>query len=312
MGKKATSSVGIAFDNFAVHAIRLSAKDTGTAIEYAFEGAEKIPGPFNDRDSLVAALKKVREQLHTSSANRVTTCIGGKQVHVSQISFKRLPPAEMKNALRFELRKRLHFEIAGSSLDYQILNPTANRQEMSEIIVSVVSNTLMAPHLGALSRAGIKPDCVDVLPTAIGNIYWASLPYGEKPVGVHVVVHLGPDATTLVFTGGQETPFFTRTIYLSLADLFESDREEGAAQRKLQLLREEIVRSLSYVEKTGKISQFEDITLSGDYIDKPELTELFTMLGIPVAHSGLSQKVGAPATVGNGPFDIALVCAMRS
>ena len=71
-------------------------------------------------------------------------------------------------------------------------------------------------------------------------------------------------------------------------------------------------RSLSYYEKTYNISNFGDCYLIGEYVDSPDILNIFkvkTKLG--TMHSELATVANTKKGVAKGKFDVAIALGMR-
>jgi Tfp pilus assembly PilM family ATPase len=230
------------------------------------------------------------------------------------MEFRDLPSAEMKNALKFEIRKDVPFEMGNSTLDYQTMSqPGEKKDGKVDVLVTVVANALLSKQLSQLSKAGLRPWVVDVLPLAVINAFWA----GESdPVNVapHVVLHFSPDVCTLVIDGNA-IPLYTRSIYFTGEELYGATGKgvaEPDRERRLSTYCAELRRSLSFYEKTYGISNFGALYLIGDYIYSAELQKIIhEKVGLELAGSTLLQKLGVETNAPLGKFDVAAALAMR-
>jgi Tfp pilus assembly PilM family ATPase len=122
MAKSQETSIGLEYDNAAIHCVRLQKEKTG-GNEYCceVEQVEEICGDFAREDDLVDGLKSIKDTIGIRAGENVVTCVGGKQVYTQQLRFRILPGDEMKSALLYEIRKNLPFEATGSSVEFQYL-----------------------------------------------------------------------------------------------------------------------------------------------------------------------------------------------
>lgn len=315
MATKQSTTIGIEYDNHGIRAAKVGASRIGKDISYEVESLAEIRGSFTKDEELAQGLAQLKEKIPNTGADKVVSCLAGKQVYAAELPFRRLPDDEMKNALRFEIRKNLPFESAGSTLDYQIVGEESKKSENVQVLVTAVANILLHRQTRALEKAGYKPSVVDVIPTAVANAFRAAHDEAELGAGTsHVALHVGPAVCTVVIDG-DGVPFFTRNIYFSAADVL--DPESGIAQRekerRLNVLREEIVRSATYYENTYKTAPQPVVHLVGEYNDSSLLTSLFTEESpLSLAQSPMLEHLGAEVSVPKGKFDVAIGLGMRA
>lgn len=315
MAKPICICIGIDFDALSVRAARVAVFRQGKKVRYHIQDLRESAGDFAKDDALAAALRAMAAQVGVRSHDRIVSCVSGKQVYVSQVLFKALPDAEMKTALRFEVRKSLPFESAGSALDYQVLDrPDPEKKGRSTIMVTVVAKALLDRQIFLLEKAGLKPWIVDVLPMAVANAYWAGRDRDE-PDTAAVIIHFMPDVCNLVIDG-RAVPFYSRSIYLSAEELFGAkarDLAERERQKRLDAFQDELRRSLAYYEKTYGFSNFGPLYVLGDYAANEELLSLITVkTGLSADVSTLPERLGCEAKADPGRFEVALSLALRA
>ncbi len=314
MAKTKTMSIGIEYDNLGIRGAKVTAVKRGKYIHYNIDKLEEVRGSFEKDEELLGGFQKLKKKLSFGSNDRVVTCVAGKQLHAVEMPFRLLAEAEMENALKFEIRKSLPFEATGSTLDYQVIKKADKKDEDSTLLVTTVANILLNKHLATLTKIGIKPHAVDVLPVAVSNVFWREKV--QKTDGnAFVMIHLSPSVCSVVIDGN-DIPFYTRSIYFSSEEIFGNDNEHEVAEkereRRLNAFGEELKRSLSFYEKTYSNSEFSLCYLMGEYIDNPEVFSFFEdKIRLEMKHSELSgiaeTKNGAP----KGKFDVAIGLGMR-
>jgi Tfp pilus assembly PilM family ATPase len=301
-------TVGVEYDHLAIRAARLSTDGRGG---FAVEKLEELRGDFSEDVSLLEGLRKIREKLSTGMKDAVVACLAGKQVYASQMPFRRLGQEEMEQALRLELRKTVHFEVATSTLDFELLSDDdgSNGGE-AQILVALAANSLLNRNLSLLERAGLKPAFIDVLPVAIANALWTwkGNKEGDYPL---VALHVGPQVSTIVIDG-ESSPFFNRNIYFAAEDMFRPDASPGDRDKRIQSLVDEVARSLVFYEKNSQVTGFREVLLLGDYLDGATLTDpLQLKTGLPIRKMDLPKQLGSVRESDPGKFDLAVALALR-
>jgi Tfp pilus assembly PilM family ATPase len=314
---KSDRCLGLEFDHHGVRALRIVKTLQDREIQYQLEGIHAEEGDFSKEEDLVECLRSLKEKLDIMPRERIVNCITGRHVYVAQMPFRKLPAAQLKEALKLELRKVLTFDTSKSILEYQLTtNRAGDSAKHIAVLVSVVSMDLVEKQMRILGKAGIKPTIMDVFPYAVANAFWAGEVEGD-PSAAHVVIHMSPDVYTVVFEG-DEVPFYSRSIYLA-ARPAALKQMPGAPtpkapdrQRQLMAFNEELKRTISYYKTTYQIGNISDLYLVGD----PDQIESFldsdrARIGVPARESTLHKRFGAPPGWQPGKFDVAAALALR-
>jgi Tfp pilus assembly protein PilN len=163
-----------------------------------------------------------------------------------------------------------------------------------------------------MEKAGMKPDVVDVLPTAAANAVRGPKPEGVTAKSTAVIVHVGPEATTLVFDG--RGPFFTRSFFFDAALLSGGDpamESSGEMRERLTAFGQELLRSISYYEKTYRIADMGELWVLGEYVGHPGIRQQIEAIGLHVRYGApLPEGVGRKARP--GVFDLAIGLAAHT
>jgi Tfp pilus assembly PilM family ATPase len=278
------------------------------------DALKEYAGDFGKDAELDAAVRKMAGDLGVGPRDHVVIGLSGKQVHVAELQFKNLADAEMKTALRFEVRKTLPFDIAGATLDYQILDRVdPEKKDRITVMVTVVANALLDRHVRLLDKAGIEPWIVDVLPVAAANAFWA-FRKDPDPAAAHVILHFAPEVCTLVLDGAA-TSFYTRSIYFSAEDMYGAAGASVTAlerTRRLDALGDELRRSLSFYGKTYSSVKFGALCFMGNPVENEELRNTIRdKLGLVPDDQPLLARLESQQNTTPGKFDAALALSMR-
>lgn len=300
-------SVGIEHDHLAIRAARISMDGRGG---FTMDRLEEARGDYQEESALLEGLRQIKSALGTSSRDNVVACISGKQVFATQMEFRQLNPEEMEQALRLEVRKSVHFEVATSALDYLVLDEeTGSGSKPTPVMVGLAANSLLSRELGLLEKAGFRPAVIDVLPVAVANALWASREEKETNFPA-VALHMGPQVSTLVIDGAH-FPFYTRSIYFAAEEIAKVP-EGPDRERRLQSLTEEISRSFVYYDKNMHAAGFQELVLLGDYLDDAAFAACIERsAGIPVRRMDLGKGLGSVRETLPGKFDLAIALALR-
>ncbi len=308
--------VGLEYTPFSLRAARTEYKKTGGDTAILLEDIEELTGDFTKESELVKALKEIKIYMSKAGTPRFNTCISGKQVYAAELEFQKLPPSEMKDALRFEIKKLLPFDISTSTIDYHSSQSLVDKENPKrQIAVTAVSNALLKRHLQILKKADIKPDIVDVLPFAVSNVLWAAK--GDIEEGTAgIVLYLEPKVCTLV-VDGVGCRFFNRSIYFNAKEVLKNNddiKKDGAeTTRKIEAFVAEVVRTISFYRQTYSVSSFENIYVVGEYAEHKELKEILSRkTGLNTEEINLAKMSGAGDGKNTSKFDIAIALSMRT
>jgi Tfp pilus assembly PilM family ATPase len=303
---KSGFSIGIEHDHLGIRGARLALDGRGG---YRVDRVVEEKGDFTKDADLLEGFRSLKSKLEIGQRDSIIGCVSGKQAFATQLAFRRLPHEEMEQALRLELRKTIHFEIATSTLDYQYL-AGEDREGLAQVLVALASNNLLNRETVLLEKAGMKPTAIDILSIAVANavLTWKGAESSFHPV---VALHVGPQVSTIVIDG-EESPFFNRNVYFSAEEALAKNTSPSDRDKRLKDLADEAARSLAFYEKSGFGSGFQELVLLGEFLDAPSLEEqLRKYAGLPVTKMNLSVKLEHSGNIEPGHFDLAIALAMR-
>ncbi|MEJ5377833.1 MAG: pilus assembly protein PilM [bacterium] len=227
-------------------------------------------GDSSERVEAAAALLK------DLKGSPVVTCLGDADTLVRQISFPRMPPRQLAQAMEFEARKHMPYDPGKMLLRHQVLSEDKKNSTFQILLVAVAREALRE-HQALLKRLGLEPHAIEVAPLALAN---ASLLASQQPQETKVVMDMGT-CETLITVHRNEGMFFSRYIPLSLGPQGREDQKIEEAS--LEELLVEIRRSLAYYDNvTGRMG-FSRVMLAGGGAMVPGVGPLLQeKLGLPV------------------------------
>jgi Tfp pilus assembly PilM family ATPase len=300
---------GIEFDALTIRAARLSADGRGG---FAIATLEEVSGNYAEEASLIESLRQLRTRLGVAQRDTVVTCLSGKQVFAAQLDFRRLTGDEMEQALRLELRKMVHFEVATATLDYEILDDEeGSTSGQCRVMMALAANSLVSRQMAILDRAGLRPSAMDVLPLTVANALWAWRGAGgmESPC---VAIHVGTQASTLIIDG-EYCPFFYRSIPFSAEEANAEGQAPAEKAKRLTSLAEEVSRSLAFHEKNSGTAGYKELVLLGEHVEEADFAEAVKRrTGLGTVRMDLASKIGGMRDgIQTGRFDLAVALALR-
>ncbi len=308
------TTVGLEQDSQSIRAVRLSWGQNRQE-DCRIINAAEVRGKFKDESVLIEALKRIKEKMSISLTDKVVTCVSGKQTFAAQIAVRKVPDEEMKSMLKLEIRKIIPFEVSGATVDFHFL-PTdpMRKSDTVPVVVSAVSSILLNKHLRSFEKAGIKPFVVDVLPLAVANSFWA-LRKDKSENEIYVVIHVGPETSTLVIDGDSSS-FFNRSIYFNAYEIFGDQSEQtitpDLAARRMESFADEIIKSISFYEATYQSGKINSIYLLGNYAAHRLCDALCHRTGLNVVTLDTAQRLNQKKQILPGKYELAAALAMRA
>lgn len=310
--------VGIEYNSGSIRAVRVSSTPAKGGNRYELLGTRELLGDFTKRKNCVDALKELSTSLGISHSDSVVGSLSGKQVHVAQLPFKKIPVNEMRNALRYEIRQSLPFDSLGAYIDYQwTVEPQGNTE--GELIAAVVGNKFFDFLVDCFKDSGIHLDILDVLPLALSNTLWLRHLTMDEGIA-QVCLNVSEEACNLV-VDGCGVGFYSRTIPFKFQHYLaerngngngNGNGEDYEKQNALKGFSDELRRSLSYYEKNHGLKGFGRLSLSGRFCENDDLLTLLQKeLGLPFAGIQMKDLLTGQAKTSGLEYEVALTLAMR-
>ncbi len=172
------------------------------------------------RDALAAAGVKVKS---------VVTAVGGRDVIIKKIQIARAKEQDARDLIRWEAEQHVPFDMESVELDFQILDPEGDGQEMSVLLVAA-KRDLIENKIRLLTDADVSPAAVDVDAFALHNAFEVNYPDAMR--GVVCLVNIGHDVTNVnILEDG--VPLLTRDIPVGTRRLREDlQRERGLTNER--------------------------------------------------------------------------------
>ena len=181
------------------------------------EGEVMDPGIVSDaiRGALAAAGVK---------SKAVVTAVGGRDVIIKKIQIERVKEQQARELMRWEAEQHVPFDMESVELDFQILDPDGEGNEMQVLLVAA-KRDLIENKLRLLTDAGLTPGIVDVDAFALHNAFEVNHP--DAMSGIVGLVNIGHEVTNInILDDG--IPILTRDITVGTRRFREDlQRERG-------------------------------------------------------------------------------------
>jgi type IV pilus assembly protein PilM len=246
-------------------------------------GAKKIP-PGGDKEDVNALSETLRTLLREVGlrTKKVRLTVSGSGVHIKRISIPALPRAELKEAIRWEIKNYLPFPVETAEIDFHILNEYVEDNVKKFDLMTVASpKHLVDRTLSIAQAAGLQPTHLDVAPFALWNalLTWASIRKGETVA----LIDFGAEKTGIYLLKDRILQFsreFTPAgadITRAIMEGMGSVGEPGLLYERAEKIKQEIgIPSEAYQEKISNQSP----SLSKiSFLVRPVLEKLVAEIG---------------------------------
>ena len=158
-------------------------------------GIKEIP-PNSDKEDVNTfseILKALVKEVGLTT-KKVNLTVSGPGVQIKRISVPSLPKAELKEAVRWEMKNLLPFPVETAQIDYHILNEyVEDNVKRLDLMVVACPKHLIDRTLSVAERAGLQPIHLDVAAFALWNtlLVWNQLRKEETVA----LIELGAEKT---------------------------------------------------------------------------------------------------------------------
>lgn len=168
---------GVFLTNFSVEELGPEARE---AKSNAFAIAERIKELF------------LNQNIKT---RRVTIGVSGPQVAIRHFALPSMPEHELKEAVKWEVRKFISFPVETAIIDFQILGETIeDGARKLDLMVAAAEAQFIETQLALIKAAGLKPVSIGTVPHAL----WHSMQIiPEAKKGVTALIDIGATKTSI-------------------------------------------------------------------------------------------------------------------
>lgn len=224
------SIVGLDVGSSSVKAIELSGKIGNLSLANLAYG--QLPSDsvvdgqimeMNDVSNVIAGLFSQ----HSIKSERVAAGVSGHSVIIKNILVPQMSESELEESIDWHAEEHIPFDIADVSLDYQVVNSTA---DSLQVLMAACKRERIQNLRQAIQLAGKQPEVVDVDAFALQNCY--ELNYQPNPEEVVALLNIGASTMNINIVCGTQS-VFTRDTSVG-GNLYTT-----ALQKELGLTREQ-------------------------------------------------------------------------
>ena len=200
-------------------------------------GMKEIP-PGTDKedvDKLSQILKALFKEAGLET-KKVRLTVSGSGVQIKRISIPSLPKAELKEAVRWEIKDHLPFPVETAQIDFHILNEyVEDNVKKLDLMVVACPKHLIDRTLSIAERAGLQPTHLDVVPFSLWNtlLAWDQI----KKEETIALIDMGAEKTGIYLFKDRSLQF-SREITPAGADITRAIVEGIGSAEEAQLIYE--------------------------------------------------------------------------
>jgi len=200
-------------------------------------GMKEIP-PGKDKEDVKTASETLRSLVSEVGlkTKKVNLVVSGSGVQIKRISIPSLPRAELKEAVRWEIKNHLPFPVETAEIVFHILNEyVEDNVKRLDLMVVACPKQLIDRTLSIAERAGLQPIHLDVAPFALWDtlLVWNQLKKEETVA----LIDLGAEKTGIyLFKDGILQ--FSREVTPAGADITRAIMEGIGSEGEPELIYE--------------------------------------------------------------------------
>ncbi|MFH1704304.1 MAG: type IV pilus assembly protein PilM [Nitrospirota bacterium] len=188
-------TIGLDIGSHSIKLVGLKMTLKGPVITHA--GIKEIPygEEREDLDFISETVKGLYREIGLQPG-KVSLSVSGSGVFIRQITIPSMPKAELKEAVRWEIKEYLPFPVESAQIDFFILHEFVedNVKKLDVIVVACPKN-LIDRTLSIAEGAGLKPVHLDICPFAIWNTLLISGQLAKEEV--IALIELGDEKTVI-------------------------------------------------------------------------------------------------------------------
>jgi len=279
-------TIGLDIGSHSIKLVGLKMTLKGPVITHA--GIKEIPygEDREDLDFISETVKGLYREIGLQPG-KVSLTVSGSGVFIRQITIPSMPKAELKEAVRWEIKEYLPFPVESAQIDFFILHEfIEDNVKKLDVIVVACPKTLIDRTLSIAEGAGLKPVHLDICPFAIWNAMLISGQLAKEEV--IALIDLGDEKTVIhLFRNGvlqfaREITPAGEDITRAIMEGIVSDKEPRLIYERAEKIKQEMdIFSKTPHEKIGdKSIDFSKIS----FLVRPVIERLTVEIGRSVEY----------------------------
>jgi type IV pilus assembly protein PilM len=254
-----TETIGLDIGSHSIKLVGLEMTSKGPLLTRV--GIKEIPyGGEKEDPAFVSEIVKALLREVGLKPGKVKLTVSGSGVHIRRIMVPSVPKAELKEAIRSEMKSDLPFPIESAQIDFYILDEFIERDSRKlDLIAVACPNYYIDRALSIAEGAGLKPVHLSVSPFAFWNVLLALDQLNKQEVVA--LIDLGAEKTGIyLFNDGILQ--FSREVAPAGMDLtgavmegMNSEEEPALLYERAEKIKHQMgIPSKAFYEKNGNHS----------------------------------------------------------
>ena len=259
-----SETIGLDVGSHSIKLVGLKMTSKGPFLTHL--GIKEIPYGTDKEDvNTVSEILKTLVSEVGLKTKKVNVTVSGSGFNIGRIIVPSMPKAELKEAVRWEVKGRLPFPIETAQIDFHILNDfIEDGAKKLDMIAVACPNDLIDRTLSIVKGAGLQPIHLDVGPFALWNVLLSWNQF--KKEHAIALVDLGAETTGIHFFKDGILQF-TREVTPAGADITRAIMEGIEVEGDPQLLYEQAEKikekmGISSEADQEALRQAQDVNLS--------------------------------------------------
>jgi type IV pilus assembly protein PilM len=277
-----SETIGLDIGSHSIKLVGLKMTSKGPVITHA--GIKEIP--YGEvKEDLTFASEAIRNLYREVGLKpgKVSLTVSGSGVFIRRIAIPSMPRAELKEAIKWEIKGYLSFPVETAEVDFYILHEFVDDSvKRLDVMVVACPKTIIDRTINIAEGAGLKPVHLDIGPFALWNIMLVSGQLTKKEELI-VLVDLGAEKTGIhLFKDGILQ--FSRDIKPAGADITHAIMDGIISDKEPHILyerAEKIKKEMAILSKTShekKVDQSIDLSKIS-FLIRPVLERLAVEIG---------------------------------
>jgi type IV pilus assembly protein PilM len=231
-----SETIGLDIGSHSIKLVGLKMTSKGPFLTHA--GIKEIPYGVDKEDvNTISEILRTLVNEVDLKTKKVNVTVSGSGINISRIIVPSMPKAELKEAVRWEVKGRLPFPIETAQIDFHILSEFVEEgAKKLDMIAVACPNHLVERTLSIVKGSGLQPGHLDVSPFALWNVLltWDRFKKEETVA----FIDLGAEKTAIHFFKDGILQF-SREVTPAGGDITRAIMEGIGAERESNLLYEQ-------------------------------------------------------------------------
>ncbi len=221
MFQKHRNAIGLEIGDGLVKAMHIAS----TPKENKLIGFDLVSVNFREgRQGIVNAMKEVLGRLDLNKKDKINISVSGESVMVRDIHWPQMNDEEIRNALKFEVERQVHYKTDEIVFDYYSVLDKSIAETKTRVILVVAKKDLIENYSSLIESAGYKCGFVEVDTFSLLNCFYVNGPK-VAPEKTIAIINVGLEVTNIDIIKGKIVGL-TKDAFVAWSNLVDALPEE--------------------------------------------------------------------------------------